>query len=83
MQTYRTFLPHDKRGAILATQRDKAPPWPHHGSVFHADLTLMSEPIINPSEGVPLSSPRAKQTKGTASNVLELQPFPLLAPIPA
>jgi hypothetical protein len=76
MQTYRTSPPHDKRGGLFATQRDKAPPTTHHAQVIRTDLDLLSDLADDPGDGGPAPLRKHARAKRTAANAPQMQAFP-------
>jgi hypothetical protein len=83
LETYPTFLHHDKQGGFLATKREKAPPKIHSAQVIRTEL----DPLATAAEDLGANivapfrqPPRAKRTPTKAS---ESPVFPPPAPIPA
>ena len=83
MQSYRTFLSHDKRGGFFETNRDKAPQRTHHGPVIRADLDLLADPTLDLGEGVAAPGPRRKRANGKGGQATDYPQFPPPTPIPA
>jgi hypothetical protein len=83
MQAYRTSPTQDKRGGLLATQRDKAPRRTHHGPVIRADLELLDDRTPDQLERTPASIRQPRRTKRTSTKSLEHQAFSPPSPIPA
>jgi hypothetical protein len=52
LQTYRTFLPDDKRGGFFPATVDKAPWTIHHAHVIRADLAPLADPTADATETV-------------------------------
>ena len=66
-QAYRTSPPHDKRGGIVATQRDKPPRKIHHAPVIRADLKLLADPPPDREDGVPAPPREARASQDKSS----------------
>jgi hypothetical protein len=83
LESYRTSPPHDKRGGLFATQRDKAPPTIHHAPVIRTELDLLATAAedLGANIAAPFHQPpRAKRTPKKAS---EGPVFPPPALVPA
>jgi hypothetical protein len=80
MESYRTFLTHDKPGGFLATHRDKPPQTIHHAQVIRTDLELLDDRTPDPLER--LSAPPTKRARAKTSQAKLLERSPTLAPAP-
>ena len=66
-QSYRTSPPHDKRGGIVATQRDKPPRKIHHAAVIRADLKLLADRLLTVQDGVSAPPREARASQDESS----------------
>ena len=83
LQSYRTLLQDDKRGALFPTARDKAPPTIHHAAVIRANLELLDDRTPDPLDRVCASLRKPARAKQSAARIPERRAFSPPASIPA
>ena len=83
MEAYRTSPDNDKRGGLLATKRDKAPPTIHHAQVIRPEFELLADPTADLGESVPAPLRKPARAKPSGTKTPERQAFSLPAPIPS
>jgi Protein of unknown function (DUF1403)/HTH DNA binding domain len=83
MEAYWKSPPHDKRGGLVAAERNKAPRKTHHAPVIRADFELLDD--LPPDREERLSAPLRKRarTAPIPAKSQENRALPLPAPIPA
>jgi hypothetical protein len=83
LQSYRTFLPHDKQGGLLVKRRDKAPRKIHHAQVIRADAELLTDRTPARRGRAPALAATRARTKPSPPKTPERHAPPAPAPIPA
>ena len=75
MQSYRTFLPHDKRGGFFAITGDKAPPKIHHAEEFPPISTYSTSRLRTFTSAFPRRSGSAREPRRSKRKTRNTKPF--------